>query len=345
MTLTDFIREMPKVELHVHLQGATQPETWLELAKRNNVPLRASTVEEMREVFTFTDFRHFIDTYIHVVKTLVTPDDLELMAREFLKNQAAQNIVYSEVTYTPRLSTIRDAGINREQLAAVNRARAWSEAELGASMGLVIDIPREVTADDAEYYADWALMGYGNGVVAFGIGGYEPGHPPSKYARTFARVYEAGIPCVPHAGETVGPESIWNALEVCKPVRIGHGVRCVEDPRLVEHLRETQIPLEVSPTSNVLLKVFPSLAEHSLPRLMEAGLYVTINSDDPPMFNTTLTDEYIKCAATFGWDAERIEGLVMNGLRASFLPDKRKAQMERGFKDEFGRLRTQVVGD
>lgn len=341
MTLTDFIREMPKVELHVHLQGATQPETWLELARRNNVALPADTVAGMREWFTFTDFRHFIDTYIHVVKTLVTPDDLELMGREFLKNQAAQNIVYSEVTYTPRLSTIRDTGINREQLAAVNRARAWAEAELGVSMGLVIDIPREVTADDAEFYADWALMGYGNGVVAFGIGGYEPGHPPEKYAKTFARVYEAGVPCVPHAGETVGPESIWNALEVCKPVRIGHGVRCIEDAKLVDLLREKQIPLEVSPTSNICLKVYPTLAQHSLPQLLDAGLYVTINSDDPPMFNTTLTNEYQACAETFGWDADTIQGLVMNGLRASFLSAARKAELEIDFAATFTRLRAE----
>jgi adenosine deaminase len=339
MSLSNFIRDMPKVELHVHLQGATQPETWLELAKRNNVPLPVDTVAGMREWFIFTDFRHFIDIYIQVMKTLVTPDDLELMAREFLKNQAAQNIVYSEVTYTPRLSTIRDAGINREQLGAVNRARTWAETELGVSMGLVIDIPREVTPDDAEFYADWAINGYGNGVVAFGIGGYEPGHPPSKYAKTFARVYEAGIPCVPHAGETVGPESIWNALEVCRPVRIGHGVRCIEDAKLVDVLREQQIPLEVSPTSNICLKVYPTLAQHSLPQLLDAGLYVTINSDDPPMFNTTLSNEYAVCAETFGWDVNRIEQLSLNALRASFLPDDRKIQLENTFAATFTGLR------
>lgn len=339
MTLSDFIREMPKVELHVHLQGATQPETWLELAKRNNVPLPVDTVAGMREWFKFTDFRHFIDVYIQVMKTLVTPDDLELMAREFLKNQAAQNIVHSEVTYTPRLNTIRDTGVRADQLAAINRARAWAESELGVSMGMVIDIPREITPDDAEFYADWAINGYGNGVVAFGIGGYEPGHPPSKYAKTFARVYEAGIPCVPHAGETVGPESIWDALETCHPVRIGHGVRCIEDAKLVDLLREQQIPLEVNPTSNICLKVYPSLAQHSLPQLLDAGLYVTINSDDPPMFNTTLTNEYAVCAETFGWDVNRIEQLSLNALRASFLPPDRKTQLEDTFAAAFTGLR------
>ncbi len=341
MALTDFINAMPKVELHVHLQGATQPETWLELARRNSIKLPADTVEGMREWFIFRDFRHFIDTYIQVARCLVTADDLELMTREFLKNQAAQNIVYSEVTYTPRLSTIRDRDVNDEQLMAINRARAWGEAELGVSMGVVIDIPREITPDDAEYYADWALNGYGNGVVAFGIGGYEPGNPPEKYARTFARVYEAGIPCVPHAGETVGPESVWSALEVCNAVRIGHGVRCIEDVALVEHLRERQIPLEVCPTSNICLKVFPSLAEHNLPRLLDAGLYVTVNSDDPPMFNTTLAGEYQGVADTFGLGASDMEQFALNALQASFLPDDRKGELVQQFKTDFAELRGQ----
>jgi adenosine deaminase len=269
----------------------------------------------------------------------VTADDLELMTREFLKNQAAQHIVYTEVTYTPRLSTIRDAGDNREQLAAINRARAWGEAELGISMNVVIDIPREVTPEEGEFFAEWAINGYGNGVIAFGIGGYELGNLPEIYARAFARVHEAGIPCVPHAGETAGADSIWNALEVCRAVRIGHGVRCLEDPKLVDYLRERQIPLEVCPTSNVCLKVAPTLAEHPLPRLLDEGLYVTINSDDPPMFNTTLTDEWLRVSDTFGWEVDTVEKLSLNAVRASLLPDDRKAAMESQFQAEFARLK------
>ncbi len=170
MSLSDIIRAMPKVELHVHLQGATQPETWLKLARRNHVDLPAKTLDEMRDWFRFTDFRHFIDTYIQVNQALVTADDLELMAREFLKNQAAQNIVYSELTYTPSLRTITgEVPPFEDQLAALNRARAWAESEFGVTMGIVIDIPREVTAAEADHYADWTISGYGRGVVAFGI--------------------------------------------------------------------------------------------------------------------------------------------------------------------------------
>lgn len=342
--LAEFIQAMPKVELHVHLQGATQPETLLMLAKRNKVTLPYDTIEGIREWYNFRDFRQFIDIYVEICRCLQNADDLELMAREFLKNQAAQYIVYSEVTYTPALRDHYNGFTFDQQLAALNRANDWARAELGTSMGIVIDIPREVTADEGLLYADWAISGYGQGVVAFGIGGYEPGNPPERYAEAFERVHAAGMPCVPHAGEKAGPESIWSALKVCHAVRIGHGVRCMEDPVLVEHLRERQIPLEVSPTSNICLGVFERFENHALPKMLDAGLYVTLNSDDPPMFNTTLTDEYLKSAEAFGWDVGTVEQLNLNAVRASFLPNSIKANMERDFYAAFGRLRSDVLG-
>lgn len=341
MSLADFIRAVPKVELHVHLQGATQPETLLTLAQRNNVRLPIATVEDARAWYQFRDFDHFIEVYGQVCACIVTEDDLELMTRDFLKGQAAQNIVWSEVTYTPSMRNQRDGLTFDRQLAAINRARAWAQAELNIRMGVVIDIPRSVSAEEGEYWADWAISGFGNGVIAFGIGGPEVGNPPSKYANAFARTRAAGLPCVPHAGETVGAASIWDALETCDPVRIGHGVRCLEDPALVNYLLEKQIPLEVSPTSNVCLGVAPSFAQHPLPQLIDAGLYVTINSDDPPMFNTTLTDEYLKVADTFGYGVDQIEALALNALRASLLPADEKVQMEREFKAAYVRLRAE----
>jgi aminodeoxyfutalosine deaminase len=343
MGLSEFINAMPKVELHVHLQGATQPETLLLLARRNKVKLPADSVEGIRQWYNFKDFRHFIDVYVEICHCLQNADDLELMAREFLKQQAAQHIVYSEVTYTPALRDHHNGFTFDQQLAALNRANEWAQAELGVSMGVVIDIPRDITPDEGLLYADWAISGYGNGVVAFGLGGYEPGNPPENYTAAFDRVYAAGMPSVPHAGEKAGPESIWSALKVCHAVRIGHGVRCLEDPALVQHLRERQIPLEVSPTSNICLGVFERFEDHALPKLLDAGLYVTMNSDDPPMFNTDLTNEYRKSAAAFGWDVGMVEQLNLNALRASFLPNTVKANMEREFYAEFGRLRKEVL--
>ncbi len=205
-------------------------------------------------------------------------------------------------------------------------------------MGIVLDIPRVISPEDGLRVADWAIESMGNGVVALGLGGPEVGNPPERYAEAFQRARDAGLPRVPHAGETVGPESIWGALNSLHADRIGHGVRCLEDPALVAELRERQIPLEVCPTSNVCLHVVPSLAEHPLPQLLASGLCVTLNSDDPPLFGTTLTHEYVAAAQTFGLGVDALEDLSRTALRVSFLPPDEKSRLEAGFEAEFMRL-------
>jgi len=328
-SLDDQIRAMPKEELHVHLEGSLQPATLLALARRHAIPLPASTVEGLRAWYTFTDFPHFIEIYRAISACLRTPDDLELVAREFLAGQAAQNIRYSEVTYTAFTHYATKQLSFADQLAALNRARAWAEAELGVSMGLVIDIERVVSPEDGLLIADWAIAAHGQGVVALGLGGPEAGHPPERYAAAFERARAAGLPRVPHAGEIAGPASIWGALRSLHADRIGHGVRCLEDPALVAELRQRQIPLEVCPTSNVCLHVVPSLAAHMLPCLLAEGLYVTLNSDDPPMFNTSLTGEYLAAAHTFGLTLADLQWLALNAARACLLPAAEKQKLER----------------
>jgi adenosine deaminase len=341
MTLETFVQAMPKVELHVHLEGSIRPETLLTLAQRHEVDLPAKTVVDLQEWYTFTDFPHFVQIYLAISSCLRTPDDIELIAREFLAGQAAQNIRYSEVTYTAYTHYLFRKLSFQDQLAALNRARVWAEAEYGVSMGLIIDIPRSVSAEEGFITADWVIGALGDGVVALGLGGPEVGHPPEKFAQAFGRAHAAGVPCVPHAGETMGPESIWGALNTLKAVRLGHGVRCLEDPALVEELRQRQIPLEVCPTSNVCLKVVPNLAGHPLPQLLAEGLYVTLNSDDPPMFNTTLTQEYLAVAHTFEFEVEIIEQLVLNGVRASLLPAQNRLMLEQQFLADFTCLRSE----
>jgi adenosine deaminase len=341
MSIEQFIAAMPKVELHVHLEGAIQPETVLALARRHDVTLPANTVEGLREWYHFTDFTHFVEIYLKISECLRTPDDIELVAREFLAGQARQNIQYSEVTYTAYTHYATKGMAFEDQLAAINRARAWADDEFGARMGLIVDIPRMVAPDAGLLTADWAIAGHGRGVVALGLGGIEVGNPPEKFAAAFDRAYAAGLPIIPHAGETVGPESIWNALRFAHPARIGHGVRAIEDAALLAELRERQIPLEVSPTSNICLGVAPSMEQHPLPRLLDAGLYVTINSDDPPMFNTTLTDEYQTVARTFGLGEAEIERLVMNAVEATLLPADEKTALAARFRAEFADLARQ----
>jgi adenosine deaminase len=341
MALETYIAAMPKVELHVHLEGAIRPETLLELARRNGVRLPSDTVAGLRTWYTFTGFPHFVEIYIAMSACLRTPDDIELITREFLAGQAAQNIRYSEVTYTA-FTHYRHRNIAfRDQLAAINRARAWAAAELGVTMRVIIDIAREHSAEIGLQVADWAINAMGDGVVALGLGGSEVGNPPEKFQAAFDRARAAGLPSVPHAGETVGAASIWGALRALGAVRIGHGVRCLEDPALVEELRARQIPLEVCPTSNVCLGVAPSMAEHPLPRLLAAGLYVTLNSDDPPMFNTTLNGEYLAAAGAFQLNVDDLERLALNAVRAALLPAAERTALEAEFVAEFAQLRAE----
>lgn len=344
--LGNLIRQMPKVELHVHLEGAIQPATLLTLAQRNQVALPATDVAGLQKWYRFTNFKHFIEIYLTISSCICTPEDIELIACDFLRNQAAQNIRYSEVTFTPytHFSTNRRIPFD-EQFDALSRARAWGERELNVRCNWVFDIARNVRPlEHALTVAEWAIQGKDAGVVGFGLGGLEAGNPPDLFVEAFALARAAGLAAVPHAGEVAGAESVRGAVEILHAQRIGHGVRCLEDPTLVDLLRERQIPLEVCPTSNVCLGVAPSFAEHPLPRLLEAGLYVTLNSDDPPMFNTTLTDEYLRIAESFNFDVETIERLALNGVRASLLPTAQRATMEAEFVAAFAQLRRDELG-
>ena len=262
----------------------------------------------------------------------------ELIAREFLFGQAEQNILYSEVTFTPYNQFVNCRLGFHEQLNAINHAREWGEKELGVRMGMIIDIPRERSPEAGEQVASWVIDRYGDGVIALGLAGPEKGNPPVKFREAFNRVRNKGIPRVLHAGETDGPSSIWNAIEVAEPARIGHGVRAIEDPGLMEFLKQTQLPLEVCPTSNIRLGIFPSLAEHCLPQLLEHGLRASINSDDPPMFNTTLVGEYIACTRSFGWDRATLQGLVLDAVDVSLLPSSESREMRERIKEKFAIL-------
>lgn len=331
---------MPKVELHVHLEGSIRPETVLKLAKRHGISLPADSLEGLREWYAFRDFPHFVEIYVAISKCVRTPEDVELIAREFLEGQAEQNVLHSEVTYTAA-TLEKHVGIPwPDQHAALKRAIAYGEKELGISMGLILDIVNGDTVERAMTVAEWAVGAHGDGVCALGVAGIEGIGPLSKYAEAFQFARDHGVPVVAHAGETKGPESIWSALEHTGCIRIGHGVRCLEDPALVDELRKRQIPLEVCPSSNVCIGVFPSFAAHPLPMLLDEGLYVTLNSDDPPMFGTTLTDEFHRCAEAFAFNEDIFWTLTLNAARAALLSeDEKRALIERlrnGFSETFG---------
>jgi adenosine deaminase len=225
-----------------------------------------------------------------------------------------------------------------DQLEAINRARATAERKHGVTMSLTIDYPRHLDPEPFEEVVRWAADNQSRGITAVGLGGPEAGYPPERFRKAFQLARDLELPAVPHAGETAGAESIRGALDALGAVRIGHGVRCLEDPDLVAELRDRQVPLEVCPTSNVRLQVCPTLEEHPFPRLLDEGLYVTLNSDDPPMFGTTLTDEYLRVAAAFNLDSDGVRGLVIKAGSATLLPPTKRAHLLDRLKRGFGEL-------
>jgi len=342
MSVETYLRAAPKVELHVHLEGAIRPATVLALAKRNGVTLPADDLDGLRRWFVYRDFDHFVEIYVAITKCLRTAEDYELIAYEFGAEMARQQVRYAEVTFSP--STHHALGIPHEvYFGGLTHGRERARAEFGVEIAWVFDIVRSVRATRNQEFADYvtgvAIEGQADGVVALGLGGAEVGYPPQSFAPYFERALATGLHSAPHAGETVGPESVWGAIHALQAERIGHGVQSIADPALVAYLVEHGIPLEVCVTSNLRLGVYPDVAAHPLARLREAGVVVTINSDDPPLFNTTLNDEVLLLHTAFGLDVAAIDEILLAGVRHSFLPMARKQTLEQQFRDELDALK------
>lgn len=337
-----FIDRMPKAELHVHLEGSVRPRTVLELAEKNGVPAPAADEAGLREFFAFTDFDHFIECYIAVCSTLRRPEDFQRVVREIGEDAAAQNLRYLEIHFNPA-TNVRKRGLDfREMLDGMNAGRAEARERFGVEMRWIADGVRDEGSEHRSVArtVDWILgLPPEDGVVALGLGGSEVGYPPGLFVEEFARVRAAGLHVVAHAGETTGPRTIEESLDLLHAERIGHGLRAIEDPALVARLAAEGVPLELCPTSNVCTRVVHSVAEHPFPLLDAAGVMVTVNSDDPPLFNTTLTAEFHILADAWGYDADGVERIAANAVRAAFLPEPEKRRMLAEFRDACAALR------
>lgn len=320
-TLATQLRAMPKVEIHVHLEGATDAETLYRMAVRNQVALPVASLEEWKSCYQFRDFTHFIEIYRTASRCMQTPEDFAEIAEQFLKNQSQQNIRYSEAYFSPALHYGKLT--NDELLNALAVGAATGEAKYGSRVKFIVDLSRGISHLQT-HVLELALQGQEKGIViGLGIGGPETGNPPENYAETFAEARSQGLRVVAHAGETEGPQSIWGALNSLQAERIGHGVRCLEDAVLVEALRQMQTPLEVSPQSNYCLGIVQRDQPHPIRQMLDVGLYCTLNSDDPPMFSTNLNNEYLTLAAQgFSW--EELWQLNLNTLEATFLDEAEK---------------------
>jgi aminodeoxyfutalosine deaminase len=325
--LTGFIAGLPKAELHVHHVGSASPRIVAELATRHagSTPVPADP-ELLAKYFVFSDFAHFVEIYLSVVDLIRDDEDVRLLTYEVARELARQQVRYAEVTITPYSSVKR--GIPSPAFcAAIEDARRSARDEFGIELRWCFDIPGEAGLPAAEETLRIALEDRPDGLISFGLGGPEIGVPRPQFRSVFDRARAAGLRSVPHAGETTGPETFWDSLIVLGAERIGHGISAAEDPVLMAHLAEHGIPLEVCPTSNVRTRAVASLAEHPLLRLVKAGVPVSINSDDPPMFGTTLEEEYAVAARLLSLDSTGVADLARAAVRHSFLEPGGKAAL------------------
>ncbi|MFH8469778.1 adenosine deaminase [Streptomyces sp. NPDC017991] len=323
-----FIAGLPKAELHVHHVGSASPRIVSELAARHPDSKVPSDPEALVDYFTFTDFAHFIDVYLSVVDLIRTPEDVRLLTYEVARDMARQQIRYAELTITPFSSTRR--GIDEGAfMDAIEDARIAAETDFGTILRWCFDIPGEAGLESAEETVRLATTDKlrPEGLVSFGLGGPEIGVPRPQFKPYFDRAIAAGLHSVPHAGETTGPETVWDALTDLRAERIGHGTSSARDPRLLAHLAEHRIPLEVCPTSNIATRAVRTLDEHPMKEFVRAGVVVTVNSDDPPMFGTDLNNEYAVAARLLDLDERGLAALARNAVDVSFLDGAGKAAL------------------
>ncbi|MES2091541.1 MAG: adenosine deaminase [Pseudomonadota bacterium] len=322
--LPQLLQAMPKAELHIHIEGSLEPELIFALAQRNGVALPYPSVEALRAAYAFTDLQSFLDIYYAGASVLLKEDDFHDMAWAYLTKAASENVLHAELFFDPQTHT--DRGVPFEVVVqGLTRACLRAKTELGVSASLIMCFLRHLSEEAALEALDAALP-WRHLLVGVGLDSSERGHPPEKFAEVFARCRALGLHVVAHAGEEGPPQYIINALDILKVERIDHGVRCVEDPALVQRLARDGVPLTVCPLSNVKLCVFKTMAQHNLKTLLDHGLKVTINSDDPAYFGGYLNQNFTETFAALNLDAAAAYTLARNSFEASFASAQDKAR-------------------
>ena len=318
-----FIQGIPKAELHLHIEGTLEPELMFELARRNGVALRFKSVAEVRAAYEFTDLQSFLDIYYEAARVLLHERDFRDLGMAYLDRAAAQNIRRAEIFFDPQTHTDRGVPF-AAVLGGLRGAIDEAKTRFGVSAGLILCFLRHLSAASAMKTLEEALP-FKDQLLGVGLDSGEKGNPPSKFAAVFRRARAEGLRAVAHAGEEGPPSYIREALDLLHARRIEHGVRCEEDPDLLERLRAERIPLTMCPLSNVKLRVIDRLENHNLKRLLEAGLCVTVNSDDPAYFGGYLVDNLLAVQAALSLGTDDIRRLAANGFEASFLePDEKR---------------------
>jgi adenosine deaminase/aminodeoxyfutalosine deaminase len=317
-----FVRSLPKAELHLHLEGSIEPSTLLELRQRHGMD--GASFADVEQLYDFKDFAGFLVAFKDVTGHLRTPEDYELITYRLMERLKAQNVLHAEVIVSAGVCLWR-----KQDFAAIfeglERGRARGEKDFGLSLMWIFDAIRQFGADKAQRVLDLAIQFRERNVVAFGIGGDELAGPAEWFSAVYGRAAEHGLHLTAHAGESAGPESVWGALNL-KVERIGHGLTAGQDQELIEELAERQVPIEICVTSNVRTGCCTELAQHPVRRYFDQGLMLTLNSDDPAMFRTSLAEEYGLVQETFGFTDEHLRELARNSFEASFLPPEKKIE-------------------
>ena len=316
------IRAIPKTELHIHLEGSLEPELMFALADRNRVALPYRTVDEVRRAYQFTDLQSFLDIYYAAARALVTAQDFYDLTWAYLERVHAQNVRHVEPFFDPQTHTDRDIAFDTV-LDGIARALADGERRLGITSRLIMCFLRHLPAPSAMRTLEQALP-HRDRIFGVGLDSGERGNPPDGFTAVYERARRAGFQAVAHAGEEGPPEYIRQALDDLKVTRIDHGVRCLEDEPLVERLVAERIPLTVCPLSNVKLRVFDTIADHPLKRMLDRGLRVTVNSDDPAYFGGYVNENFSSVGDALGLSAQELTAVARNGFAASFMPGQAK---------------------
>ena len=331
--MKELIRKMPKAELHIHIEGSLEPHLLFQIAQRNRIALRANSIEELRNAYQFRDLQSFLDIYYEGARVLVREQDFYDLTWAYLERVSAQNVRHTEIFFDPQAHTTRGV-LFETVITGIRRALADGERQLGISSKIIMCFLRHLSAEVAMDTLSQSLP-FKEWIIAVGLDSSEIGHPPEKFRAVFDKARDLGFLTVAHAGEEGPPSYIWQALEQLKVSRIDHGVRCVEDERLVEKLITEQVPLTVCPLSNVKLGVFNSIAEHNFKRLLDLGLCITVNSDDPAYFGGYLAENLEAVQEGLGLSGGDIYRLAKNSFVATFLPDDKKRELLRELDNYF----------
>ena len=329
----DFIQGMPKAELHIHIEGSLEPELMFEIAERNGVSLRYASVEEVRRAYGFSDLQSFLDLYYEGMQVLLNERDFYDLTWTYLQRVSDQNVRHAEIFFDPQAHTDREVPFETV-ITGIRRAVEDGEQQLGVSSELIMCFLRHLNSEAAMETLHSSLP-FREWIVAVGLDSSEVGHPPEDFEAVFDEARRHGLLTVAHAGEEGPPKYIWQALDNLKVSRIDHGVRCVEDPKLVERLREEQIPLTVCPLSNVKLRVFDSIQDHDLKRMLDLGLCVTVNSDDPAYFGGYIDENFQAVREGLDLSRDDLYRLVKNSFQASFLDVEKKQRLSKELDDYF----------